>query len=217
MSESVKIVAEVQKLEPDALIELFILDLTDRGGSAYYFHNQNQSGDGSLGYGGMTFAAIPIEAKGWAFNGTEQHPTPTIRVSSVGGLLNSLIKDYDDLTEAKLTRIRTFRKHLDDGTDPDGTARFSHDVFVVDRKASQDKLSVEFELSSSLDVFGVKLPLRRALARCGWQFKDGDGCPYTGAGTTCAKTVAACEAYFGAGSPLPYGGFPGLERYRLIA
>jgi lambda family phage minor tail protein L len=217
MSDSPKIIAEVQKLEPDALIELFILDLTELGGSTFYFHNQNVTGAGTLGYGGMTFEAIPIEAKGWAFNGTEQHASPTIRVSTVSGLLNSLVKEFDDLTEAKLTRIRTFRKHLDDGTDPDGTARFSHDVFIVDRKSSQDRISLEFELASSLDVYGTKLPGRRALSRCQFRFKDGDNCPYVGAGTSCAKTVAACRTYFGSAAVLPYGGFPGLERYRMLS
>jgi lambda family phage minor tail protein L len=29
----------------------------------------------------------------------------------------------------------------------------------------------------------------------------------------CAKTIAACETRFGAGSILPFGGFPGLNTY----
>lgn len=216
MSDPLKITSEVQKLEPDALIELFVLDLTELGGELFYFHNQRVQGEGSLVYGGATFVAYPIEAKGFAFNGTEQLATPSISVASLNGLITGLVDQFDDLVGAKLTRIRTFRKHLADGSDPDDTARLSNDVFKVDRKGNQNKLWVDFELASSLDVAGILLPGRRCLVRCQWTFKDGVNCPYSGPNTTCAKTVAACVENFGEGAELPYGGFPGLDRVRLI-
>jgi lambda family phage minor tail protein L len=216
MSEPTKIIAETQKLSPDALIELFVLDLTKLGGSTFRFHNQPVDGAGTISFDSNTYQAMPIEANGFAFTGTDQPPTPTIRISSISGAITALIEQHDDLDGAQLTRIRTYRKHLGDGSDPDGTAKFSEDVFFVNRKAGQNRNTVEFELGNSLDVDGVQVPRRRLVPRCQAIFKDGVNCPYVGSETTCAKTVAACEAYFGDDAALPFLGFPGVERIRLI-
>lgn len=215
MSEPTKIIEQTQSLSPDAPIELFVLDCTKFGGSIYRFHNQPVNGSGIITFDGLDYQAMPIEASGFGLSGTDQPSTPTIRISSLGGVLTSLIEQYNDLDGATLTRIRTYRKHLADGTDPDGDARFSEDIFFVNRKAGQNKAMVEFELGNSLDVDGVQVPRRRLVPRCQAQFKDGVNCPYVGAGTTCAKTVDACQTYFGADTELPFLGFPGVERIRL--
>lgn len=215
MSEPDKIIAETQKLSPDATIELYVLDVTKLGGAIYRFHNQPVEGSAIITFDGLTYQAMPIEATGFAFNGTEQPSTPTMRISSLGGVLTALIEQYNDLDGAQLTRIRTYRKHLADGTDPDGTARFSEDIFYVNRKSGQNKNMVEFELGNSLDVDGVQVPRRRLVSRCQAQFKDGVNCPYVGVETTCLKTVVACQTYFGTDAPLPFLGFPGVERIRL--
>jgi lambda family phage minor tail protein L len=216
MSEPTKIVAETQSLSPDALIELFVLDLTKLGGSVFRFHNQPVEGAGTITFDGQTYQSMPIEAAGFAMTGTDQPPTPTIRVSSINGALTSLIEQYDDLDRSVLTRIRTYRKHLADGSDPDGSARFSEDIFLISRKAGQNRRIVEFELGSSLDVDGVQVPRRRLVPRCQAQFKDGVNCPYVGAGSTCAKTVVACKTYFGEDADLPFLGYPGVEKVRLV-
>lgn len=215
MSEPAKIIAETQKLAADAEIELFVLDATKLGGSVYRFHNQPVGGSGVITFDGQDYQAMPIEASGFGFNGTDQPSTPTIRIASLSGAITALVEQYNDLEEAQLTRIRTYRKHLADGSDPDGTARFAEDIFFVSRKAGQNRRYVEFELGNSLDVDGVQAPRRLIVPRCQAQFKDGVNCPYVGAGTTCAKTVAACQTYFGAGAALPFLGFPGVERIRL--
>lgn len=216
MSEPAKIIAETQKLSPDSLIELFVLDLTRLGGAVYRFHNQPVDGSGIISFDAEDYQALPVEATGFAFTGTDQPTTPTIRVSSISGLMASLIEQYDDLERAQLTRIRTYRKHLADGSDPDGTARFSEDIFYVARKAGQNRQVVDFELGNSLDVDGVQVPLRRLVPRCQARFKDGVNCPYIGPEASCPKTVDACKGFFGEDAELPFLGFPGVERVRLV-
>lgn len=214
MSEPLKITAEVQKLNPDALIELYVLDLTRLGGQVYRFHNQRVNGAGILTFDGVAFEPMPFEAKGWAFNGTEQPAAPTIKVSNLSGVIAGLVEQFGGLVNATLTRIRTFRKHLDDGSDPDGQAKFAEDVFIVNRKMADNKLWVEFELGSSLDVDGVQLPRRRKLPRCQWIFRDGANCPYVGSDVTCGKKITDCAAKF-PGQELPFGGFPAVERLNI--
>lgn len=215
MSEPAVIIAETQKLNADAEIELFVLNLAKLGGGIYRFHNQPVAGSGIITFDSLDYQALPLEASGFGFTGTDQPTTPTIRISSLGGALTALIEQYNDLEGAELTRIRTYRKHLADGSDPDGTARFSEDIFFVSRLSSQTKRMVEFELGNSLGVDGVQLPRRLLVSRCQARFKDGVNCPYVGAGSSCAKTVAACQTYFGADADLPFLGFPGVERIRL--
>lgn len=214
MSDSPKIAREVQKLNQDALIELYVLDLTEQGGPVAYFHNESVNGAGELQFGSEIYVPIPFEARGFTASADSQ-PTPTITIGNVSGFITSLARDYDDLRGAKLIRIRTFRKHLSDGADPDSEARFSEDIFFVDRKQSENKIFVEFALGSALDIEGVQLPYRRILTRCRWQFKDGVGCPYVGGDSSCLKTVQACAEKFGENNPLPFGGFPGVSRIRL--
>jgi lambda family phage minor tail protein L len=215
MSESPKITAEVQKLEQDALVELFVLDLTRQGGGVQGFHNQRANGAGVLTFGTQTFEPVPLEASGFALNGAEQPATPTLKVANIGSLVTALAAQYNGLINARVTRLRTFRRHLADGEDPDPTARFAEDVYFINRKVDENRLSFEVELGSSLDVDGVQLPFRKMLPRCQAVFKDGVNCPYAGPDTTCLKTVAACQEKFGAGVELPYLGFPAVERARL--
>lgn len=215
MSDSPKIAAEVQKLDQDAFIELMIVDLTNQGGEVLFFHNERLNGAGTLTFGSDDYEPLSFEATGFAVNGTDQTPMPTVKMSNIGSFVTSLAAQYKGLVRAKVTRVRTFRKHLADGSDPDSTARFSEDIFFVNRKANENKIWFEIELGSSLDVDGVELPFRKMLPRCQASFKDGVNCPYVGADTTCLKTTDACEAKFGAGTALPYMGFPAVEKARL--
>jgi lambda family phage minor tail protein L len=215
MSEPAKITSEVQKLEQSALVQLWTLDLGPLGGPQYHFHGEKVPPPGTLQFGSTTYAAMPIEAKGFAFHGTEQEPRPTIKIANLGGLVRTIIAEYGDLVGARVIRRRTFRKHLADGADPDATAQFSNDVFFVRRMVARHRIFIEWELGSSLAVDGVRLPFRKLLPRCQWTFKDGVNCPYAGPESSCEKTVAACSSYFGADNPLPYGGFPAVERLQL--
>ena len=46
---------------------------------------------------------------------------------------------------------------------PDPTATFDEQIFLIDRKSSENRAVVEFELAASSDVHGVRLPKRQVL------------------------------------------------------
>ena len=46
---------------------------------------------------------------------------------------------------------------------PDSTATFDTQIFLIDRKTSENRGTVEFELAASSDVHGVRLPKRQVL------------------------------------------------------
>lgn len=217
---------DIQRLSHSGLISLYTLDLTAIGGSVFRFCNSNQSDGSDVQFGGIVYTAIPIEAEGWEINASGQIPTPILRISNVFGVITGLIGQYEDIVGAKLTRRRTLIKYLDNQPSANPSAHFPDDIWFVERKVSESKLQVEFQLVSSLDLEGVALPLRLMIQdTCTWTYR-GDGCGYGGGPVAdefdvptsdasrdkCGKRVTSCRLRFGQFAVLPYGGFPGLNR-----
>lgn len=113
--------------------------------------------------------------------------------------------------------------YYSDTADP--TAEFADDVFVVDRKVSENREAVEFELTTSFDLGGIQLPRRQVIQNvCPWRYRGGE-CGYAGTNyftssdvatayvgqDVCGKRLSSCKLRFGAKSPLPFGGFPGAD------
>lgn len=229
------ITSEIQKLEPSAIIELFVLDATAFGGDVLRFHAGTNGLRQNLVWQGQTYTAFPVRASGFDMSGNGQLPRPKLQVANVTGAITLLVLTYDDLLGAKITRKRTLAKYLDaanfpGGTNPsaDATAEFPDDVFFIDRKVTETRDIVEFELAAAFDVAGVQLPRRQIIQNvCVWRYRGGE-CGYTGTSyfdanddpvgsaglDVCGKRLSSCKARFGANNPLPFGSFPaaGLTR-----
>ena len=199
---------------------------------------------GQVYWGGIAYSPLPILTSGFEVTTKGSLPTPHVKVANgvIGGLVSNLIEQYGDLVGARITRWRTFAKHLDSGSDPDSMRHFRPDRYSVNRKISQNKLYVEWELSTVIDQQGMLLPGRQILRDyCAWQYRFWDNqagafdytnveCPYTGtlyfdrnddavtdpSLDQCSKRMTGCTLRFGndAGSNLPFGGFPGVSLWR---
>lgn len=227
--------SEIQKLEPSAIIELFELDATAFGGDMLRFHAGTNGLQQSLVWQGNTYTPFPVQASGFEYSGNGQLPRPKLVVANITGAISLLVIQYDDLLGAKLTRKRTLAKFLDAVNFPGGTntsadpeAEFPDDVFFIDRKVSENRDIVEFELAAAFDVAGVKLPRRQIIQNvCIWRYK-GTECGYAGSNyfdandasvasqsqDVCGKRLSSCKARFGQTAELPFGSFPsaGLVR-----
>lgn len=107
---------ELQELhQTSPFVELFTLDLTALGGSVYRFTN-HPNGSNAVVFNGMTYSPIPIKSEGWDFSSTGAPPKPTLTVSNVSRTLLADVIGLGDLVGAKVTRVRTFAKHLDAAT-----------------------------------------------------------------------------------------------------
>lgn len=236
-----QIAADVQRPSVGEFIQLFQLDLTDLGGEVYYFVSSIWE-DNQIVFGGHTYIPLPILAEGFEVSGRGAIPQPTITLANVKKLPGQLAKTYNNLLGAKVSRLRTFRKYLDNGSAPDAFSYFRPDIFFVNRMKKMNKRLVEWELASPMDQEGRQLPKRVVLRDiCRWRYRvyTGTGpdgfdytkatCPYTGdtyftknglatsnpALDQCSKRLAdGCEARYGEGSELPFGGFPGVARLR---
>jgi lambda family phage minor tail protein L len=242
-------VSELQKINPSSIIELFELELTQAvHGSdfTYRFHagiNDVGSGIQNLIWNGNTYSKFPIEVEGFEYNAESGTlPRPRIRVANLLGSITAILLDVNtttagnDLTGAKLTRIRTLVRYIDNanfsgGTNPfgtpDTTAKLPDEIFYVARKISEGRDMVEFELAAAFDLAGVRAPKRQCSGNlCPWIYR-GSECGYSGsnffdvndnkvstsAADICGKRLSSCSVRFGETAELPFGGFPGIGAF----
>jgi phage-related protein len=144
------------------------------------------------------------------------------------------------LEGAKVTRIRTLARYLDATNFPDAgilltedgdallledgsfilleainptedpTAEFPREIYYIDRKATENRDLIEFELAAAFDLAGVRAPKRQCVSNvCQWTYR-GPECGYTGNAffnfndvpvaaidqDVCGKRLRSCELRF---------------------
>ena len=171
--------SEVQKINPSAIIELFVLQLDTAlhgANTIYRFHaGSNLNANGEIIWAGNSYLRFPIEATGFAYK-RGQIPRPKLIVSNAFGTISAILLSVNqtttgnDLTGATVTRIRTMARFLDPqnfpgninplGT-PDTTAEFKRQIYKIDRKSTENREIVEFELAAAIDMAGVRAPKRQ--------------------------------------------------------
>jgi len=225
-----EISGEIQKLAPNALIELFILDTSVIWFATIdYFYSGTDEFRRPIVFQGINYQPIPLQAAGFEFSGQGATPNPTLTVSNANGIISATALQYGDLVGAKITRKRTFAKFLDDQPTADPTQEFPQDIYFVNRKVSETSVEVQFELTTSFDLVGLMLPCRQVLqnscpwiyesAECSWvatpgKYFDINDVPQSLVGADqCGKKLTSCQARFGTNTLLPYGGFPGAQIY----
>ena len=232
-------VSELQASAPSASIELFELQLNTAiqgTNTLYRFHaGTNLTGsNGDVVWAGAIYNKFPIEADGFEYSGNGQLPRPKIRVSNILGTITAIILTTP-LEGAKVTRIRTMARYLDavnfaGGVNPYGTpdpaAEWPREIYFIDRKSSETRDVVEFELAAAFDLQGVRAPKRQCISNiCQWVYRSAE-CSYSGtsyftendvattlANDVCGKKLSSCKARFGATAQLPFGSFPGVGTY----
>jgi len=180
----------------------------DRSGeSVFRFHNNLKLTQQVIIWRGEQYRPLPIQVEGIEQSSKGALPTPRMQVFSDEETekefreFKVMIRRLDDLIGAKMTRVRTFAKYIDaenfymvdaDGTrtslgldsiipegfEPDPLAEFPREIFYINRKSSESKVALEFELASFMDFENLKLPSRLVVSRyCQFQYR-GEGCLY---------------------------------------
>jgi lambda family phage minor tail protein L len=185
--------------------------LTDRSGEAVFrFHNNLKITQQKIYWKGQTYHPMPVMVDGFESSTRGATPVPRMSITS-DSKHDSMFRDFrtmvrklDDMIGAKVTRVRTFAKYLDaenfysimdDGTkvslgddvlipegfEPDPLAEFPREIFFINRKSSESKNGLAFELGSFADFENLRLPSRIVLSRyCQFQYR-GEGCLYDNA------------------------------------
>ncbi len=238
---------ELASFSPSTIIELFELRLSTLlhgSNEIHRWHNGvNADVDGNIVWAGNSYSRQPIEASGFEYKageGTLPRPVLTIgnaEKSTSGSyvsvpvisallLLVNETTPGNDLGGAEVRRIRTLKKFLDGESAADPFAQFPVELWYIDRKSSEDRSQISFELASKFDLPGTTIPKRQVVSSiCQWAYRSSE-CSYTGnnyfdtndnpvsgaANDVCGKRLTSCKRRFS--GTLPFGGFPGAGQIK---
>ena len=152
----------------------FNVNATLTDATVFLFHAGNNMKDsGDIVWQSNTYAIMPCRAEGFKYSGKGLLPRPTLIFSNLLGTITTIIlrvnktTAFIDLQRAKVTRRRTLSRFLDAtnfpsnvnpyGT-PDPTAELPRRVYFIDKKQTENRNIVEFEMVSSFDLAGVGAP-----------------------------------------------------------
>lgn len=244
--------SDYQKLEPGDTVRLFEVDGTAFGtGDVLRFHNYNLAyteaeilaagGDElklpakSIWWQGNEYSAWPVQIEGIETSTSGGGAQPKLTVANLDGSITALCLAYDDMLQAVVTIHDTLAQYLDARNFSGGNATADAtqeklQVFYIDSKSMETNISVEFTLSSPMDLQGLMIPTRQLHSLCTWcirgKYRSGDGCDYAGTNyfdkhgnpvsdpslDVCNGTLnTGCKLRFGANNELPFGGFPGTS------
>lgn len=228
------IATEIQSLASSAPVELFVLDTTNlQGGTLMHFHAGTNRLSQPVLWQGQSYTPLPIEAEGFDKTIKGTLPRPKLRIANLNGMFSSEVREHDDLVGCKVTRKKTYARYLDainfpGGINPDADPNqyLPDELWFIDRKVSENRYMIEWELASAFDLNGVQLPNRQVIQNaCSWRYR-GPECGYTGpyydkddkptvfaAADTCPKRLSSCKVRQGEYSILTFGGYPGAKRY----
>lgn len=231
MTTNTDIKADIQQLNPgSALISLYRIDATSKGGSVYYFTTGTDSGS-KVTFNSIEYNPAPIEIDGLEQSKDGKMVRPTVRITNINYLLLAEVITYNGLVGCKLYRIRTFEKYLDGHSHADPNAHFPAEIYIVNRRISQNKNYIEWELRSPLDLENLLLPKGQCLPMCTHKYSTTESwatCPYDGSNgyfksdgeetldvdeDECGKTLSDCRLRFNIDESLPFKGFPGIGNF----
>lgn len=225
-------------LTAEGEISLYALDTTMLGGQVFYFASAEDFTH-SVTWGGQYYTPLPMEVSGFEYTTKGTIPQPMVTLSNLYGAGNTLLREYNGLIGATLTRTLTLARFLDGGATPDPNAYISRDTYVVAQKTSHTALAIIFKLASKMDQEGSQIPRRKILRDiCSHTYRVWNAgtnsfdyanasCPYSEAAmftsqdvsTTlpakdqCSRMNSGCVARYGT-LPLPARFFPGVGRVK---
>ena len=150
----------------------------------FRFHaGTSMNSNANIIWQGNTYEKFPIDAQGFEFSGKGQIPRPQLTMSNLGGITRSgsvlsvtdlliivnLTTPHNDLLGATVTRLLVLASSLDNanfssGSNPFGTPNSNElpqEIYVIDRKMSESRNLVQFELTAANDTQNKRVPARQ--------------------------------------------------------
>lgn len=235
-----KMSAELPKLEQNALIELWEIDLTQiysihnpaQRGEILRFHNGLSQTQQNIWWQGREYQAYPIKAEGFDISGQGPSNRPTLTISNLYGMVTGLAADLGQGIGAKVTRRLVYAQFLDAKNFPNGNRQADPtqeavSFFIIEQLKSLNDEVATFELASPAETDNARIPLLMITSdTCIWQYRSAE-CGYTGGAVAdefdkptrdpkkdnCSHCIRGCKLRFGENAILPFGGFPSTTQY----
>lgn len=157
------------------------------------------NGANPLIWQGKAYQALPIKMEGFEQKSDGRLPRPTMTLANPEGIFSKIIRSNNDFANCRVTRRRTYVKFLDEENfqnrnNPNQTSlnlnpfgksdpgsHLPDDLYFINKKTQENKVYIEFELVSSLEIENSPVPARVVLSDyCGWTYRCNIGCGYKG-------------------------------------
>lgn len=235
-----KMAAELPKLEQNALIELWEIDLRhisstqnpEQKGDILRFHNGLNQSQQNIWWQGNEYQAYPIHAEGFELSGQGPSNRPTLTLSNLYGIVTALSANFGQGIGAKVTRRLVYAQFLDAQNYPDSINRQADPTqeavsfFIIEQLKNLDDERATFELALPAETDNARIPLLMITSdTCIWRYRSAE-CGYTGPPIAdefdkptsdpkkdkCSHCIRGCKLRWG-NQPLPFGGFPSTTQY----
>lgn len=187
--EGKKRVLDLFELEPTAILDFYQIfpDEINDPKVSVNFHGGTNGVYTPIIWQGAKYLPVPLEVEGFEAKGDNSLPRPKIRIANIDSIVSQYMKAFDGMAGAKVVRKKVFAKYLDKENfegdiNPFGSENqnmgFADEVFYINRKTTESKAYVEFELMSSIELENITIPRRVVLASfCPFAYR-GDCCGY---------------------------------------
>ncbi len=173
-------------MDNTSVLDLFEIKLNDFDG--YFRFHGSKNLKSNIIFKQKEYLFIPCEISNLEYSSEAKQNRPTLSIANINNYISNLIKDRKDLIGKRFYRKKILTKDLDDvnfgGSNKNtlGASSFSSfisvDTFVIQKKNSENKDKVEFQLANILDLDGQTVPSRKVYHDiCQWQYR-GYGCNY---------------------------------------
>lgn len=230
-----EIVLESKQPYTSPLIELFEIDLTSVGVGILGITNSYNEDGSPLLYNGRQYFSMPVKIDDIEYKGDGSIAITTLTLSTMNAVTASMIINNDNLVGCTVTRIKTFEKFLDNGSEPDPASRFQNEIYKINRRKTLNQYTAQFELTNIGDVENKFLPRNQVIKTyCPYIYRryiggkfvidkhypcpymanayfDEDNKPCEASKDKCSKQVEGCQARYG-DSVLPFQGFPSIPK-----
>lgn len=224
---------DLAKLEQNALIELFEVDLRGlkdndgMNGELYRFYAGTNEKSQSIVWQGKTFEPFAVKADGFEMSGNGPSNRPTLTLGNINGFITALCNRFDQCLGGIVRRRLVYMHYLDavnftNGNKKADPTQEALSLFVIEQVATHKRDVISFTLALPMETDNAYISCRTITTICSWLYR-GVECGYNGAAVAdekdqptndpkkdkCSGLVSGCALR---NNVVNFGGFPSIDK-----
>lgn len=181
---------DLAKLEQNALIELFEVDLRQLrdgdgiSGELYRFYAGTNEKSQPIVWQGKTYQPFGVKADGFELSGNGPSNRPTLTLGNVGGFVTALCNRFEQCLGGIVRRRLVYMHYLDAVNFESGNKQADPNqealsYFVIEQLSSLNRSIAQFTLALPSETDNALIGARMITSTCSWLYR-GVECGYTG-------------------------------------
>lgn len=181
---------ELSKLEQNAMIELFEVDLRNlkdkdgMNGELFRFYAGTNEMMQPIVWQGHTYEAFGVKASGFSLSGQGPSNRPELTLANINGFITGLVQRVDQCLGGIVRRRQVYMQYLDAVNFAEGNRQAdpSQEVlsyFVIEQLSTLKRDVAVFTLALPTETDNALISARTITVQCGWLYRSAE-CGYTG-------------------------------------